>query len=318
MVGPGGIMGTQEVEASWEVLGQIVRDWAGESAELVEVTPLIGGCVNTTLCLTTAGGDKAVLKITSFRVDRSYADEELQLGALRDAGVPTPRVYRCKTGTLEQPFSYILMEFMPGVDLAEARTRCGAEEFAALQEELAGLVLKLHEQTSQQFSRLMHRETPAFDSWPKLYRDIYDPIFQDVTKSGQLPGKTRKIAQRVHDRLDRLIAHDDIPRLLHWDLWSTNILAGPNASGAWHITALLDPHCKFGHAEAELAYLQLFNTAAPEFMKAYQQQRKLPAEYHRVRKPVYQLYDLLNHVCLFGHEYVKRAIEAAEKVAAVV
>jgi fructosamine-3-kinase len=318
MIGPGGTMSTQEVEASWQVLRQIVREWAGDSAELAEVTPLVGGCVNTTLCLTTAAGDKAVLKITSFRVDRSYADEELQLAMLRDAGIPAPRVYRCKTGTLEEPFSYILMEFMPGVDLAEAKNRCQATEFATLQEELASLILKLHERTGERYCRLLNRETPAFDSWPALYRDIYGQICQEVFKSGQLPGKTRKIIQRVHDRLDRLIAHDDRPRLLHWDLWSTNILAGPDSSGNWHITALLDPHCKFGHAEAELAYLQLFNTATPEFMKAYQQERKLPPEYHRVRKPIYQLYDLLNHVCLFGHEYVKRTVEAAEKVAAVV
>jgi fructosamine-3-kinase len=282
------------------------------------VTPLVGGCVNTTLCLTTAAGDKAVLKITSFRIDRSYADEELQLALLRDAGVPVPRVYRTRIGSLDEPFSYLLMELMPGVDLAEAKTRCDPSAFAALQEELAGLVLMLHARTAERYSRVCSSVTPAFDSWPALYRDIYDPICQEVAKAGLLPGKTRKIVQRVHDRLDRLINHDDTPRLLHWDLWSTNILAAPNGDGRWHITALLDPHCKFGHAEAELAYLQLFNTAAPEFMKAYQQHRKLPAEYHRLRKPIYQMYDLLNHVCLFGQEYVKRTIEAVEKIAGMV
>lgn len=311
-------MPQQEVEASWQVLRQIVREWAGDSAELAEVTPLVGGCVNTTLCLTTAGGDKAVLKITSFRVDRTYVDEEFQLAILRDTGIPAPRVYRTKTGTLEEPFSYLLMEFMPGVDLAEAKNRCDAPAFAALQEELAALVLTLHARTADRYTRVVSRETRAFESWPALYRDIYDPICQEVLRAGMLPGKIKKIVQRVHDRLDRLIAHDDVPRLLHWDLWSTNILAAPNGDGHWHITALLDPHCKFGHAEAELAYLQLFQTAAPEFMKAYQQQRKLPAEYHRLRKPIYQLYDLLNHVCLFGQDYVKRTAEAAEKVAAVV
>ena len=53
-------------------------------------------------------------------------------------------------------------------------------------------------------------------------------------------------------------------------------------------------------------------------MKAYQADRKLPPEYHAVRKPVYQLYSLLDHVRVFGHEYAKPLCEQAAKVAALV
>ncbi|MGD0769402.1 MAG: fructosamine kinase family protein [Tepidisphaeraceae bacterium] len=40
--------------------------------------------------------------------------------------------------------------------------------------------------------------------------------------------------------------------------------------------------------------------------------------YHRVRKLIYQLYFLLNHVLLFGGEYVKQAIPAVDRLEAVV
>jgi fructosamine-3-kinase len=53
-------------------------------------------------------------------------------------------------------------------------------------------------------------------------------------------------------------------------------------------------------------------------MKAYQQRHKLPAEYHRWRKPIYQLYPLINHVRLFGPEYVKPLAAAVEKTEALV
>src|SRR5690242_10982720 len=104
-----------EVEVSWQMLGQIVRDWAGSDAELAEVTPMAGGCINTTLALTTRGGQKAVLKITPHRVDKAYADESHQLKVLEEAGVPVPEVFACRIGTLERPFSYLLMEFVEGV-----------------------------------------------------------------------------------------------------------------------------------------------------------------------------------------------------------
>ena len=43
-----------------------------------------------------------------------------------------------------------------------------------------------------------------------------------------------------------------------------------------------------------------------------------PAEYHQYRKAIYQLYPLLNHLNLFGAEYVKPLMAQVEKVSAVV
>src|SRR5436305_875354 len=86
-------------------------------------------------------------------------------------------------------------------------------------------------------------------------------------------------------------------------------------SGArWRIAALLDPNCKYAHAEAEIAYMELFGTVTPTFMKAYQKERKLSPEYHAFRKPVYQMYSLLNHLRVFGPEYLKPAIGAIERM----
>src|SRR5215204_450204 len=108
-------MAAMPVDISWQVLRQIVHAWAGASADLAEVKPLDGGSVSNTLAMTTTGGDRAVLKITPYRIDRSYADEAMQLNLLREAGIPVPRVYRWEIGTLDHPFSYLLMEFVDGV-----------------------------------------------------------------------------------------------------------------------------------------------------------------------------------------------------------
>ncbi len=311
-------MSANEIDISWQTLRSVVQDWAGTSAELDEMTPLTGGSINTTLALTTRDKQKAVLKITPHRVDRAHADEAHQLKLMRSLGLPVPEVYLCHIGTLERPFSYILMQFVEGVDLAAAKAACGADDFDDLQAHLASLVLTLHAQTATHYTRATAQESRQFEHWSDCYRDIFEPIWQELEKSPALPNKPRKVVAKVHERLGQLLAHEDCPRLVHWDIWATNVLAKPDDKGKWRITALLDPNCKYAHAEAELAYLELFHTVTPTFLKAYQQVHRLPNEYHRVRKPVYQLYSLLNHLRLFGSEYLKMTLGAIERMSSIV
>ena len=301
------------------MLRQVVRDWAGADADLREFTPLAGGSINTTLLLTLADGTRAVLKITPHRVDRAYGDEVDQLGLLRSAGVPVPEVLALHEGSLDRPFSYLLLAFVDGVDLHAARGKASPEAYDALQRELADALLRLHETSHTHYARVSRQPVPQFDAWHACFRDLFDGICQEVVKAKVLPVRQRKVVARLHDRLDRLLACDQGPRLLHGDVWSTNLLCRPDADGGWHLAAVIDPHCKFGSPEAELAYLDLFHTATPAFHKTYQRDRRLPPEYHQVRKPIYQLYSLLNHVRLFGGaEYSKALSAQADKVAALV
>jgi len=311
-------MTPHEIDISWQVLGQIIRQWAGDDAELAQVTPMTGGSINTTLKLATKNGQEAVLKITPHRVDRAHTDEAWQLALLREAGVPVPQVYIYKLGTLDDPFSYILMEFVDGMDLTAAKGCCTAEQFETIQSELAEIVLRMHARTATHYMRVSNGQPKQFERWHECYRDIFDPIWREVDKSNVLPVKCRKVVQKVHDRLDRLLAHGDCPRLVHWDIWATNLMVKQDSDGNWRISALLDPNCKYAHAEAELAYMELFHTVTPTFMKAYQKERKLPPEYHSIRKPVYQLYSLLNHLRLFGPEYMKPTLAAIERVSQMV
>jgi fructosamine-3-kinase len=305
-------------DISWPVLRRIVQDWAGESAELAEVKPLIGGCINTTLLLVTHKGDRAVLKISQHRVNRAYEREAHQLELLRRFELPVPAVYRCHIGSLDHPDSFLLMEYVPGMNLAEAKTQLGPEDLDQLQVELAELMVALHSHTDETYHRVTPEPSPTYTSWPRFFHDIYDPIWRETEKSKLLPVKCRKQIGKIHDRMDRLIGHNDVPRLVHWDFWSTNLLVRRDEGGRWRVAALLDPNCKYAHAEAEIAYMELFHTITPAFMRAYQQHRRMDAGYYRIRRAVYQLYPLIDHVHLFGQEYVKPLTEVVDRLSAVV
>jgi fructosamine-3-kinase len=298
------------------VLRRIVQQWAGTTAELAEVRPLDGGNISTVLGITTDAGDRCVLKITPHRVTREFERETYQLDLLRKLDVPAPRVYKTQIADLDDPNSYILMEFVEGVDLAEAKRQCSSEQFDRLQEQLAEIVATMHRHTGEKYMRVMQPEGPSFPTWSTFFRTVYDPIWHEAEKHPALPGKARKQIAKIHEKLDFLLTHSDLPRLVHWDIWSTNLLAKPDGSGNWQITALLDPNCKFAHAEAEIAYMELFNTVTPAFLKAYGRHHKLGDDYHRLRKNVYQLYPMIDHLQLFGEQYLKPLLATLDRCAA--
>jgi fructosamine-3-kinase len=305
-------MSIGEIDISWQVLRRIVQEWAGTAAELTEFAPLHGGQINITLKLHLSDGKKAVVKVSPHRVDKSYEREAYQLTLLKSLGIPVPEVYSWKIGSLDDPISHLLIEYIDGVNLGQVKQQCTAEEFDALQLELAEIVATMHDRTNEKYMRLMDGGD-AFDTWPKFYRSVYDPIWHEVEKDPHLNKHCRKQIGKVHEKLDRFIAHSDKPRLVHSDLWNTNVMVTQNGDSKWKIAALLDPNCKYAHAETEIAYLELFHTVTPAFMKAYQQRHKLPPEYHKFRKPFYQLYPLINHFRLFGSEYLRPLEQAVAR-----
>ncbi len=181
------------------------------------------------------------------------------------------------------------------------------------------MMARLHDQTDPSYRRVAstNGQSQAFSSWPAFYHAVYDGIWHEAEKSDLLPVRCRKQIHKVHEKLDRLVANADCPRLVHWDIWATNLLVAPDGDGEWQITAVIDPNCKYAHAEAEIAYMELFHTVTPAFMKAYRARHKLPPEYHQIRKPVYQLYPLINHLNLFGHDYVRPLQAAVERLGTI-
>lgn len=310
---------SESLDVSWPDLRQIIRTWAGSAADIAELRHLHGGSISTTLGLLLTDGSKAVMKIAAHRVDRSLLREAQQLAHLRMLGIPVPTVYQWRLADLDCPHSYLVLEHCPGMDLAKARENAPPETFESLQKQLADIVLRLHLQTGTAYMRVGETglEDTEYKTWPEFFAHIYEPMWNEVEKCEQTSKSTRKAFQKIHAAIPTLLTTDDPPRLVHWDLWSGNILAAPSGD-TWQITAILDPMLKYAHHEAELAYLELFSTVTPTFLKEYKQHLRPPDAYAKLRRPLYHLYHQLDHAAFFGGPYHAKFADQVEKVAALI
>jgi fructosamine-3-kinase len=98
------------------------------------------------------------------------------------------------------------------------------------------------------------------------------------------------------------------PSRLHGDLWSGNVLWGPDGT-AW----VIDPAAHGGHRETDLAMLALFGAPhLDRIVAAYDEHRPL-ADGWRQRVGLHQLHPLLVHAVLFGAGYGDQAATVAAR-----
>ena len=97
-----------------------------------------------------------------------------------------------------------------------------------------------------------------------------------------------------------LSLHQPHASLLHGDLWAGN--AGFCKKGP----VLFDPAIYVGDRETDLAMAELFGGFPSAFFDGYQETSPIEKNYAQ-RKPIYQLYHILNHGLLFGAHYIAQA-----------
>jgi len=90
--------------------------------------------------------------------------------------------------------------------------------------------------------------------------------------------------------------------LIHGDLWSGNVLFAQCGE-----PVLIDPAAYHGWAEAELAMTMLFGGFDDAFYAEYHNHSTADLQW-RQRADIYNLYHLLNHLTLFGEEYLQSVL----------
>jgi len=100
------------------------------------------------------------------------------------------------------------------------------------------------------------------------------------------------------------------PALLHGDLWSGNV--DYTEAGE---PVIFDPASYYGDREADLAMTELFGGFPRPFYEAYRHAAPLDPGYG-VRRDLYNLYHVLNHLNLFGSGYLGQARALVDRLLA--
>ena len=134
------------------------------------------------------------------------------------------------------------------------------------------------------------------DDWPEFYvqHRLGYQFRLAQRRGGHFPQQ-----EELLKAIPELLAHQPQPSLVHGDLWSGNAactVLGP---------VIFDPAVYFGDREVDVAMTELFGRFPPAFYRGYNEFPPSPG-YER-RKPLYNLYHVLNHFNLFGGGYGSQA-----------
>jgi len=147
--------------------------------------------------------------------------------------------------------------------------------------------------------------TPQFnaysDDWVKFLHDHRLGFQLRLASENGYRGVLQEQGVKLMARLPALFAgYTPRPSLLHGDLWSGNWGVLGSAE-----PVIFDPAVHYGDREADLAMTELFGGFPQEFYSAYN--AMWPLDYgYRVRRDIYKLYHVLNHLNLFGDAYLKQ------------
>ncbi len=289
----------------WNAIGRQLSAALGAGFALRDVQPVAGGCACASWRI--EGGGKTFFVKTGpaeraavFEAEIAALDVLAATGAVR---VPQPLL----TGADER-LAWLVLEHL------ELRRRKPPTD-ARLGEALAAL----------------HRHTRSEYGWSRgswigstPQDNVRDTDWTSFWRARRLEPQLRLAAERGYrDRLEPLGArllerlpallgdHQPPASLLHGDLWAGN--AAALADGT---PVLFDPALYYGDREADLAMSELFGGFASEFYAAYRTAWPLDEAGYRVRRKLYQLYHVLNHLNLFGEAYRAGAEDTIEALLA--
>jgi len=150
-------------------------------------------------------------------------------------------------------------------------------------------------------------------NWAEFWRDCRMKPQLEIAKANGFGGRLLDRGERLLANLDQLILdHDPSASLLHGDLW-----AGNKAFTSAGQPVIFDPASYYGDRETDIAMTELFGGFEPEFYSAYEAHLPLSAGYP-LRRELYKLYHVLNHLNLFGAAYLSRCENIIDKLLAQV
>ena len=265
-----------------------------------------GGCINRGLMLESDDRRYFVKLNDADRLSMFEAEAEglHDLATTRTVRVPQPVCSGVADGQ-----AFLVLEYLPlrGLD---GRT----------QEIFGRQLAQLHHSTAAHFGWKRDNtigSTPQpnaeSDDWVAFWRERRLGFQLALAADNGYGGTLQREGEKLLDGLPAFFRdYRPMASLLHGDLWGGNAAATDEGT-----PVIFDPAVYYGDRESDLAMTELFGGFSGGFYDAYREAWSLDAGY-RVRKDLYNLYHVLNHLNLFGGGYRAQAQRLIERLLAEV
>ncbi len=275
-----------------EAIHSGLSDTLGKTAAPQWLQDLSGGDINRA-ALIGNGSTKWFLKYNQgapggmFAAEAQALDEIAQQNCIR---VPSPIAFGNDDNT-----AWLVLEYL------ELTSNGPAEQLGEQLAALHAVSFKQFGWSRDNFIGTTSQLNTECNHWSTFWRDNrLGPQLTLANAAGhgaQLADK----GERLLEELDYFMEdHQPVASLLHGDLW-----AGNKAFTHDGQPVIFDPASYYGDRETDIAMTELFGGFQPAFYAAYQAHSPLPAGY-QLRRDLYNLYHMLNHLNLFGAGYLSR------------
>lgn len=291
-----------ESENLWQLIGDVVRLETGSNFVVRKCRAVMGGCVNSTY-LIEDGLHRYFVKVRSatglsmFEAEVNGLREIMAASVIR---VPKPVC----VGVVSNA-AFLVLEF---VDFSSG-TKGRAEDFGRQLAEMHRVCAPQYGWWRDNTIGATTQLNTLSGSWVEFWRTQRLGRQLDLAASKGYGGLLQRNGRRLLEKLDGLFTdYIPIPSLLHGDLWGGNY--------AYALTGepvIFDPAIYYGDRETDLAMTELFGGFPAEFHAAYHEAFPLDIGY-TLRKPLYNLYHVLNHLNMFGGGYLGQAERMLEKL----
>jgi aminoglycoside phosphotransferase (APT) family kinase protein len=161
---------------------------------------------------------------------------------------------------------YLFQTFMPGERWKDVADQLSADEEERLWRQLAHIATSIHGVRGEVFG---HPDpSRQFPTWSETALDWVSRSLADALRAGLDAGDLRELRDVAQTRAD-LLDEVTVPRLLHGDLWTMNILIERGPGGA-HINAVLDSdRVSWGDPLADWTFYLLPRRASERMQAAF-------------------------------------------------
>jgi fructosamine-3-kinase len=277
---------------------RLLEGWLGRRVRCLGIQRLKGGLVNTVIRLDLDQPPyRAVVKLHDGAGD-GFVAEARALEYLRSkTACPVPRVYLEDVTRRRIPYSFLLLEHLPGECLDGLEIE--PSDRADLQRQLAQVLVELHAHKGETWGGVDEPDGPA--TWAELFVSRLAEVRAHPALEERLDTQALRAVDAAIAAAPSMLADAGTPTLIHGDVWEGNLLVDRDGD-RWRLTGLLDPAAQFADVEYELAYLTVFDVPRDDFLEAYLRHHTLRPGYEQ-RRLVYWLHTALVHVALFGDRF---------------